>query len=81
MPGAVIPNFMRRSFEIAKAGVYNLRVHCDRVIQPLIQQWGISELTGLSSEGSHLQEKIMAIPAQLSLRAEKFEARYSPAVV
>lgn len=81
MPGAVIPNFMRRSFEIAKAGVYNLRVHCDRVIQPLIQQWDISELSGLTREGSQLQELILAIPGQLTLRAEKFEARYSPVVV
>lgn len=81
MPGAVIPNFMRRSFEIAKAGVYNLRVHCDRVIQPLIQQWGIADLTDLSSEGSQMQEKILALPVQLTLRAEKFEARYAPVVV
>jgi acyl-[acyl-carrier-protein] desaturase len=81
MPGAVIPNFMRRSFEIAKAGVYNLRVHRDKVIMPLIQQWGIAELADLTSEGRQFQEKIMQLPGLLATRAEKFEARYAPVVV
>lgn len=81
MPGAVIPNFMRRSFEIAKAGVYNLRVHRDKVIVPLIQQWGIAELHDLTSEGRQFQEKIMQLPVMLATRAEKFEARYAPVVV
>jgi acyl-[acyl-carrier-protein] desaturase len=81
MPGTVIPNFLRRSFQIARAGVYNLRVHHDRVIVPLIQQWGIAELTDLSPEASRFQEKLLALPQAIALRAERFEARYSPMVV
>jgi acyl-[acyl-carrier-protein] desaturase len=81
MPGAVMPNFLRRSFEIARAGVYNLRVHHDKVIMPLIQQWGISDLTGLTAEASQFQEKVMALPGMLAERAEKFEARYAPVTV
>jgi acyl-[acyl-carrier-protein] desaturase len=81
MPGTVIPNFLRRSFEIAKAGVYNLRVHHDRVIVPLLQQWGIADLTGLTHEASEIQEKLVGLPQLIARRAEKFEARYAPAVV
>lgn len=81
MPGTVIPNFLRRSFEIAKAGVYNLRVHHDRVLMPLIQQWGIADLTGLAPRAAELQEKILAIPGEIARRAERFEARYSPAAL
>ena len=81
MPGTVIPNFLRRSFEIAKAGVYNMRVHHDKVVMPLIQQWGIADLTDLTPRAQELQEKVLALPAEIALRAEKFEARYSPVTV
>lgn len=75
MPGVAMPNFLRRSIQVAKAGVYNLRIHHDRVLQPLIKDWGIAELTGLSSAGSELQEKIMALPATVLEKAERFEKR------
>lgn len=81
MPGTVIPNFLRRSVEMAKAGVYNIRVHRDRVVLPLLQQWGIDQLTGLGSRAAELQEKLMAIPDDLARKAERFEARYSPATL
>lgn len=79
MPGIGIPGFLRRSIDIAKAGVYNLRVHHDSVLQPLLSQWKIAELTGLDAIGTELQEKIMAIPAQVIRKAERFEARFGMA--
>lgn len=79
MPGAGIRGFQRRSLEIAKAGVYNMRIHHDGVIMPLIKQWGIETLEGLDARASELQEKLMALPAELVRKAERFEARYSPA--
>ena len=75
MPGARIPRFRRHALEIAKAGVYNLRVHHDHVIQPLIREWEIGSLVGLTSEAAALQEEIMAHPADLICRAERFEER------
>ena len=81
MPGSVIPGFLRRSMVIAKAGVYNMRVHHDRVVMPLIRDWGIEKITGLSARASELQEKIMAWPSIIVERAERFEAKYSPVTV
>ncbi len=75
MPGVAMPNFLRRSIEVAKAGVYNLRIHRDRVVLPLIKDWKIAELTDLKPAAAEFQEKIMAIPDQLLLQAEKFEKR------
>jgi len=75
MPGVAMPNFLRRSIEVAKAGVYNLRIHHDRVLLPLIKDWDIEGLTGLTPTGSELQEKIMALPAQILRKAEVFEKR------
>jgi acyl-[acyl-carrier-protein] desaturase len=75
MPGVAMPNFLRRSIEVAKAGVYNLRIHRDRVVVPLLKDWKIAELTDLKPAAAELQEKIMAIPDQLLVQAEKFEKR------
>ena len=60
MPGTGIPGFLRRSIEIAKAGVYNLRVHHDHVLMPLLRRWGIANLEP-GRQASELQDKIMAL--------------------
>ena len=77
MPGIGIPGFLRRSIDIAKAGVYNLRIHHDRVLMPLIEQWGIASMDGLSAKASELQEKLLELPAQIMAKAERFEARFA----
>jgi len=75
MPGVAMPNFLRRSIEVAKAGVYNLRIHHDRVVLPLIKDWKIADLSDLTPATAELQDKIMALPAQILDRAERFEKR------
>ena len=75
MPGTSMPRFLRRSIEVAKAGVYNLRVHHDFVLPPLIREWGIGDLTGLTAKAQELQEQLMALPAQVMEQAERFERR------
>lgn len=77
MPGTVIPGFLRRSIEIAKAGVYNLRIHHDRVIRPLLREWEVGAITGLTGRAAELQDKLMNFPAELLVRAERFEARFA----
>src|SRR5262249_44194992 len=37
MPGAVIPGFTRKAAQIAKAGIYDLRIHHDAVVWPLLR--------------------------------------------
>lgn len=76
MPGAGIPGFVRRSVDMARAGVYNLRIHHDQIIAPLLEQWGIADLSGLTTGAAEFQEKLMALPADLVRRAERFEARF-----
>jgi acyl-[acyl-carrier-protein] desaturase len=75
MPGVAMPNFFRRSIEVAKAGVYNLRIHHDRVLLPLIKDWDIEQLSGLGPAAAELQEKIMLLPGKVMERAESFERR------
>lgn len=75
MPGTSIPGFVRRAVDMARAGVYNLRIHHDRVLVPLIRDWGIENLTGLTARARELQDKIMAIPETVLRKAEVFERR------
>ena len=75
MPGTSIPGFVRRAVDMARAGVYNLRIHHDRVLLPLIRDWGIENLTGLTSRARELQQKVMEIPAAVMHKAEVFERR------
>lgn len=75
MPGAAMPNFLRRSIQVAKAGVYNLRIHHDRVLTPLLKDWDIGGLTDLKPMAAESQEKIMNLPNLILRRAEAFEKR------
>jgi acyl-[acyl-carrier-protein] desaturase len=75
MPGTSIPGFVRRAVEMAKAGVYNLRIHHDRVLLPLIRDWGVEHLTGLTVRARELQDRVMELPAQVLRKAEVFERR------
>lgn len=81
MPGTGIPQFLRRSIKLAKAGVYNMRLHHDRVVMPVLRDWGIANLTGLDARGTELQHKIMEFPSTIVEAAERFEARYAVAAV
>tara|TARA_B100000686_G_scaffold272236_1_gene289281 strand:+ start:2259 stop:3179 length:921 start_codon:yes stop_codon:yes gene_type:complete len=75
MPGTGIPNFNRRAVAVARAGIYNLRIHAEQVVRPILRHWGIGILQGLDAKASEIQEKIMAIPDALIVQAEAFEAR------
>ena len=75
MPGVAIPGFVRRSIDVAKAGVYNLRIHHDRVVMPLLKDWKIADMTDLTDKAAEFQDKIMALPAEIMTKAEVFEKR------
>ena len=48
---------------MAKAGVYDLRIHHDRLLLPLIEDRDIVNLTALTPAAAELQDKIMLPPA------------------
>ncbi len=75
MPGTAIPRFRRRAVVMANAGIYNLRIHHDRVVKPVLRDWKIDKLTDLTPDAAEYQEKIMGLPAQLDRRAEILERR------
>ncbi len=75
MPGATIPNFARKAAQIAMAGIYDLRVHHNEVVWPLLRYWRIFGLTSLDGEAERARNELAAFLADLDRRASDFEDR------
>ena len=75
MPGAGIQNFMRKAADIAKAGIYDLRVHRDEVLMPVLKHWGIFELTGLDAAAEAARQRLADHLDTLDAAARRFEER------
>ncbi|HET9871338.1 MAG TPA: acyl-ACP desaturase, partial [Propionibacteriaceae bacterium] len=73
MPGSTISGFGRRSMQIALAGIYDLRVHHDEVLSPVLRAWKVWDLEGLSAEGEQARGKLAAFMKQLDATATRFE--------
>jgi acyl-[acyl-carrier-protein] desaturase len=72
MPGSIIPGFARKAVQMAKAGIYDLRIHHDDIVTPLLRQWGVFELEGLDSEGEKAREQLASTVDALDARAARF---------
>ena len=79
MPGAGIPGFLRKAATIAKAGIYDLRVHRDEVLLPVIQHWRLFELTGLNASAEKARQRLAEHLEQLDAAANRFHAKLAQA--
>jgi acyl-[acyl-carrier-protein] desaturase len=75
MPGHGIPGFERAAARMAIGGVYNLRIHHDDVLQPVLRRLKVSTLSGLGPEGLRAQEEIGVFMAGLNDQATRFDER------
>jgi acyl-[acyl-carrier-protein] desaturase len=81
MPGAGIPGFVRKAAAIAKAGIYDLRVHHDEVLMPIIKHWRIFELEGLDAAAEDARRRLAEHLAKLDAAAKRFEERLASSTV
>jgi acyl-[acyl-carrier-protein] desaturase len=72
MPGSIIPGFTRKAVQIAKAGIYDLRIHHDDVVMPLIRQCAIFELERLDEEGEQARTELAEALKALDAAASRF---------
>jgi len=75
MPGYGIENFGRKSVQIAMAGIYDLRIHHDEVLTPVLRQLRIFERTGLSPEAEKARNALSEFLTDLDAAASRFEAK------
>ncbi|MFH8250446.1 acyl-ACP desaturase [Microbacterium sp. B2969] len=58
MPGATMAGFRRSSMMIAKAGIYDQRLHYDGVIMPVLRHWRVLDRTDFGPEGEQAREQL-----------------------
>ena len=76
MPGIEIPEFKAKAIEIAKHGIYDLRIHHDQVVLPvLFKHWRIDTVTGLSDEAKQAREDILNFLVGLDAMATMYEEK------
>jgi len=75
MPGYTIENFTRKSVQIALAGIYDLRIHADDVVAPVLRAWKVWDFEGLGAEGEQARDELAAVLAQLDSAASRFEEK------
>jgi acyl-[acyl-carrier-protein] desaturase len=75
MPGHTIENFLRKSVAIANAGIYDLRLHRDEVLMPVLRQWKVFEREDLTGEGDKAREELTGFLDTLEEGATRFEER------
>lgn len=74
MPGSGLPGFERSSMLIERDGIYDLRLHLDEVVRPILKFWRFFERTDLDL-GARSTKILADFLGDLEARATSFEAR------
>ncbi|GAB2446000.1 acyl-ACP desaturase [Streptomyces incanus] len=75
MPGSTIKDFGRKSAEIAIAGIYDLRLHHDNVVMPILRTLRVFEREGLGPAGEAAREELAGFMTRLDTQATSFTDR------
>lgn len=75
MPGTGIEGFTRKAMTIANAGIYDLRLHIDDVLMPVLRQWAVFDMKDLDAEGEKAREELAEFLARLEVSASRFVER------
>jgi acyl-[acyl-carrier-protein] desaturase len=80
MPGVGIQGFTRKALQMAQAGIYDLRIHHDEILWPLLRYWDLFGLQGLDPQAEQARDRLAAhrLAAHLAKTdrlASRFEAK------
>jgi len=75
MPGTGVPGFLRKSAQIADAGIYDVRIHRDEVIAPLLRHWQVLDMPVVSSSARQAQVALTQHLDRLTRMAQRFDDR------
>lgn len=75
MPGAGVENFSRKSVQIAVAGIYNLRIHRDEVLVPVLRNLRVFERTDLGPAGEQAREELGRVMDELEGAAARLDEK------
>ena len=72
MPGAGMPGWGRKSVQIALAGIYDLQLHLNDVVMPVLRAWGVFEMDTLTGDGAAARDQLSAYLKGASEDVAKF---------
>jgi acyl-[acyl-carrier-protein] desaturase len=76
MPGAGIDDFSNHAKAIAEAGIYNLSIHHDQILAPVIlRAWRLESIEGLTPEAEEARERLVQRLGRIDKVARSQEAR------
>jgi acyl-[acyl-carrier-protein] desaturase len=82
MPGSGIPDFTAHANAIAATGIYDLMLHHDQVLVPVVlRHWDIEALEGLTPEAEHARERTLHHIARLERIGRRLASRRNPAAL
>jgi acyl-[acyl-carrier-protein] desaturase len=80
MPGTGIPNFGERAKQIAKAGIYDLQIHHEQILLPVVlRDWAVESLEGLTPEAEEARVALLDRIARIGKIAQRLADRNSVA--
>jgi acyl-[acyl-carrier-protein] desaturase len=72
MPGTGMPDFTRNAVRIAKAGIYDVRLHHDEVLLPVLRFWKVFTRGDLGAPGEQARADIAEFLEALDIQATRF---------
>ena len=76
MPGIELPEFKDKAIAMAKAGIYDLRIHHDQVLLPVLySHWKLDQITGLGDEAERARDDVWTYLTALDALARKYEEK------
>ena len=81
MPGHGMPGFERFAAQMAIGEVYNLRIHHDDVLVPVLRFWNIFDRNDFGPVGEQAREELIGFLGLLDERARFYEEKRKLATV
>ncbi|MDQ1519609.1 MAG: acyl-[acyl-carrier-protein] desaturase [Actinomycetota bacterium] len=82
MPGTGILDFSHHAKAIARAGIYDFRIHYEQILLPVVlRHWNVEALTGLTPEAEEARESVLARIERIAQAGRRTAARREKAAV
>jgi acyl-[acyl-carrier-protein] desaturase len=76
MPGTGIANFSDHASAIAKAGIYDLQLHHEQILVPVVlRHWAVESLEGLTPEAEEARAKLVHFIGRLGRLGRRLASR------
>jgi acyl-[acyl-carrier protein] desaturase len=80
MPGSSMNGFTAHAAAIARAGIYDFRVHCEHIVVPVVLgHWRLGSIEGLDANAERARQHLLGWVARLKRVTNRMAEQYSAA--